>query len=567
MKNTDIATVLTENGFRFSNDTEHATLLTMIGKQAADSSYKDIISILKGQDYCSKIMAYTDEELKKGSFKPVAQFVAAKFVSPSEPVNPKEPFLGQIGSLLCQSGLNYEKEFAKGLDDDPQAKAKPMIRHDALLTAFRRLNIELNTSIKQKLQEYVQSRQNADDKKFPLLKFLSDIGLPAQTLGSEALRAQEALKLLTREELDRCHEMIVELRKAIQAMKAQTRSSYREPVDLFLNQRRDQDATELDPEDFLRIVEDKVDSKLATRMRKMQRELTAYLAETKRDKINYAKLGRALALKSGDVPLVQAGTTALTEAQAQVRRKLGGAGDTIDSPDTVVKNFVAFCVRFNYTYEKLFEQPPAWDLPIVDFVEKLEDIDFKTDHQEALIKALDKNRTGVRISSSHLDSLLSKGFAKEKLSQGVATTRVKDLEASTHKVLAILLRQLDVQKISTEQLFKALDADGDAKVDKQEFVDRMAVSVGFEAGKLSKQELGKLFDAFDVGKSGELTINALGAYLQGAKQDKADRIKNMDAETKRLLEFDIEEMFQYFDVNGDGSVDAGEISTTLRLLG
>jgi len=41
----------------------------------------------------------------------------------------------------------------------------------------------------------------------------------------------------------------------------------------------------------------------------------------------------------------------------------------------------------------------------------------------------------------------------------------------------------------------------------------------------------------------------------------------MDEETKRLLEYDIEEMFQYFDVNGDGSVDASEISTTLRLLG
>lgn len=41
----------------------------------------------------------------------------------------------------------------------------------------------------------------------------------------------------------------------------------------------------------------------------------------------------------------------------------------------------------------------------------------------------------------------------------------------------------------------------------------MAVSVGFEANKLNKQELGKLFDAFDVSHSGALTINALGAYI------------------------------------------------------
>lgn len=41
----------------------------------------------------------------------------------------------------------------------------------------------------------------------------------------------------------------------------------------------------------------------------------------------------------------------------------------------------------------------------------------------------------------------------------------------------------------------------------------------------------------------------------------------MDPETKRMLENDIEQMFVYFDINGDGSVDAGEISTTLRLIG
>ena len=74
------------------------------------------------------------------------------------------------------------------------------------------------------------------------------------------------------------------------------------------------------PSEFLKIVEEKVDGKLGARMRPMELELTAYLAETTRDLINYDKLGRALALKSGDEPLVQAGTSALTEAQGRVRR-------------------------------------------------------------------------------------------------------------------------------------------------------------------------------------------------------------------------------------------------------
>lgn len=319
--------------------------------------------------------------------------------------------------------------------------------------------------------------------------------------------------------------------------------------------------------DFLRIVEEKVDARLAAKMRAQATELTAYLAETTRDKINYDKLSRALAMKASDEPMVQAGTTALTDAQARVRRAIGGQGDKVDSADTVLKNFISHCVKFNITFDKLFGQSSAWDPTIPEFADKLEELDFKTDHQGALIEALVENKSSGNISGQRLEGLLHKAYGKQKLTEGVAATRVKDLDAITQKVLAVVLRQLKTQKISTEQLFKALDADGDGKVDKHEFVERMAVSVGFEAAKLNKQELGKLFDALDVAGGGELSINALGAYVEGAKQDKAERMKNMDAETKRLLEYDIEEMFQYFDQNGDGSVDAVEISTTLRVLG
>lgn len=110
------------------------------------------------------------------------------------------------------------------------------------------------------------------------------------------------------------------------------------------------------PEDFFTVIEDKIDPKLAAKMKPMELELTAYLAENVRDRINYAKLGRALALRSMDEPLVQAGTTAITEAQGRVRRALAGTGgDTVDSAETVQKNFLAWCVKYNYTYQKLFD--------------------------------------------------------------------------------------------------------------------------------------------------------------------------------------------------------------------
>jgi hypothetical protein len=59
---------------------------------------------------------------------------------------------------------------------------------------------------------------------------------------------------------------------------------------------------------------------------------------------------------------------------------LSGGGDKVDTADTVVKNFIAHCVKFNYTFEKLFDQKPAFDIPQTEFVDKLYELDFKTDH-------------------------------------------------------------------------------------------------------------------------------------------------------------------------------------------
>lgn len=141
--------------------------------------------------------------------------------------------------------------------------------------------------------------------------------------------------------------------------------------------------------------------------------MTAYLAENTRDRINYAKLGRALAMKSADEPMVQAGTTAITEAQRGVRNKLsGGGGDKVDSPDNVLPNFLAYCVKFNYTFEKLFDQGPVVDIPIIDFVEKLEQIDFKTDYQQVLIDNLDKKKTQEVINATYLNEKLNKEYGR-----------------------------------------------------------------------------------------------------------------------------------------------------------
>ena len=91
-----------------------------------------------------------------------------------------------------------------------------MIKLDTLYTVLRKIGVDLPQNLRSQLEKYVLKHQKGEgDKRFPLLRLLRDMGLPAQTLGAENLRAQEALKLLSKVELEKCHNLLIELKKAI----------------------------------------------------------------------------------------------------------------------------------------------------------------------------------------------------------------------------------------------------------------------------------------------------------------------------------------------------------------
>lgn len=78
------------------------------------------------------------------------------------------------------------------------------------------------------------------------------------------------------------------------------------------------------------------------------------------------------------------------------------------------------------------------------------------------------------------------------------------------------------------------------------------------------QDLGGLFDALDVNGDGSLSAGELALYIEGAKLDREARRRQIGDDLKDELGQEIERLFREFDENNDGEVSAEEIKRALQ---
>ena len=77
----------------------------------------------------------------------------------------------------------------------------------------------MNAKMDADLKKYCEGVANSE-KKFSLLNFLDDVGLPAQTIGLAAFNSQNALKHLSTPELKTCHDLMMKLKEKMTSKKA-----------------------------------------------------------------------------------------------------------------------------------------------------------------------------------------------------------------------------------------------------------------------------------------------------------------------------------------------------------
>jgi Ca2+-binding EF-hand superfamily protein len=143
----------------------------------------------------------------------------------------------------------------------------------------------------------------------------------------------------------------------------------------------------------------------------------------------------------------------------------------------------------------------------------------------------------------------------------VARNRLEIMSVAQRRIVDQISQELRRLNMSTDELHRHLDEDGDGTVDRKEFVTRLR---DFNIPNVRATDLGGLFDALDVNGDGSLSAGELALYIEGAKLQREQRREQIGEELHGELASEIERLFRDFDENGDGEVSAEEIKRALQ---
>ncbi len=110
-----------------------------------------------------------------------------------------------------------------------------------------------------------------------------------------------------------------------------------------------------------------------------------------------------------------------------------------------------------------------------------------------------------------------------------------------------------------------MDANRDGKIDKDEFVMGMPQILTIPAVDIRDYAI--IFNALDINNDGSLSLNEFAMFIEGAKLDKLQRLKDLDPALVQDMQREVLSLFQQFDQNGDGFVTVEEIQRAMLTLG
>lgn len=292
--------------------------------------------------------------------------------------------------------------------------------------------------------------------------------------------------------------------------------------------------------------------------------IVAYLAEEVPNQISLRKLDLALTYGETDPPLQQHGAEELKSYQSGLRGELSRAASGANND---VAEFASWLVRKNMGISDLFKQKLSAsnpEIPVAQFTAALKAVGYVPKDMDKLVEGLDLTGKRQAISVGKLKDQLKQAGAKSKPTAEGARARLGRFDAKVQAYLQRISDYLKKESLSSADLHHRLDADGDGRVDKREFVTRMRE---LAVPGLLPQDLGLVFDSLDVNDDGALSLSEFALYLEGAQLNRAERVKRMDPEMLRSMREEIRTLFDSFDADGDGQITADEIYRTLQSFG
>lgn len=109
-----------------------------------------------------------------------------------------------------------------------------------------------------------------------------------------------------------------------------------------------------------------------------------------------------------------------------------------------------------------------------------------------------------------------------------------------------------------------LDTNKDGEVDPKEFVEGL---VALRIPSLNATHYKKLFEVIDMDNSRYLSLNEFAFYIEGAKQNREERMRSLPDKIKNEIKQQINDLFEIFDEDGNGRIDTNELIKTFNGLG
>lgn len=223
-------------------------------------------------------------------------------------------------------------------------------------------------------------------------------------------------------------------------------------------------------------------------------------------------------------------------------------------------------------FEKTFVNKVGFytDQEFIALLQKIEYVTTSADQLDYLRNAFrdDVARSKISINKmkqrfNTLDpSYLNKNAVK---SESDAKQRLNSLP---EKIKDFILRIDDYfqrKNMDVRQIFKEMDADGNGTVSNEEFC--RVLMRKHRVYNFTLDQFQEVYKALDVNRDNSVSLGELMYFFQGAKRSLEDRKRQMSAEVKDQIKFEIDKLFEEFDTENKGYIVEEDLYKILKAAG
>ncbi len=190
-----------------------------------------------------------------------------------------------------------------------------------------------------------------------------------------------------------------------------------------------------------------------------------------------------------------------------------------------------------------------------------------------MVEVLDTKGNRQNVSLDRLNEYLHKSSGNNRgVNGGKPTINIQQareqyqgFDPKVRQILSKISESLKKNGLSINKMFEHLDSNRDGVVDRDEFVNSMPIFMQIPG--VDMRDYAIIFNAIDLNNDGQLSLNEFGMFLEGAKMDQIQRLREIDPKLIDDMQNEVRQLFTTFDTNKDGFITPDEIKLAMMAIG